>query len=494
MRRATLIATLLLPVLALSACDGARGGDHVAQAGDFRLGIEEAARMVAPFNELPAEPELVEALADFWMDYALLALVVNQNGALDQMDFAPIVRQQRNQELVMRLRDQVIDVDTVVTDDDVATYFAENRPGEQVRARHILLLYPDNPTPAQSDSLRTLITQLRDRAQAGNASTFAELARTYSDDEGSAARGGDLDWFPRGMMVPEFEAVAFALEPGDVSDVVETAFGLHVIRVEDRMMPTLDEVRDDLRYQIQMERAQQAEADYVTRLEDPAAIAIEPDALSAVREMARSPRARLSSRAAERPLVRYQGGAYTAGEYKEFLLFQAPQIREQIAEAPDEPLQDMLRSLTRSELLVEEARKQGIALSAEEEAEIVDALKDQYRAIAAAMGLSGIEAGAGETLQQAIDREVKALMDRLVRGEQELIPVGTMGIPLRNRWSASVSQPALARTVSRINELRAEGYQGEAGPAPAPFQLPDGLPEGTPDGLIEPDPNDESEG
>ncbi len=493
MRRSSLSTALLLPsFLLLVGCDGGGSGNHVATAGDFRLGVEDAARMVAPFGELPAEPGLVEALADFWMDYALLAWAVNQEGELDRVDFSSLVRQQSNQEMVMRLRDQVIDVDTVVTDEDLEAYYEEHRPGEQVRARHVLLLRPDNASPAEVDAVRRQIVEIRDRAQAGNAATFAELARTYSDDEGSAQRGGDLDWFPRGMMVPEFENVAFSLEPGEVSDVVETAFGFHVIRVEDRMVPDLDEIWEELRYQIQMERSQVAEADYVTRLEEPARIEITSDALTIVREMARSPRGRLSARAAERVLVRYEGGAYTAGEYREFLLFQSPQIREQIQEAPDEPIEDMLRSLARSELLVEEARRHGISVSPEEEAEMVRNIQDQYRALAAALGLSGITPRNGESMRDAVDREVKALMHRLVRGEQELIPLGTMGAPLRNRWDSGVSQGRVSQTVSRISQLRAEGYRGDAEAAPAPFQLPDQMPEGFP--TPEPEPDTGAEG
>ncbi|MFW6051425.1 MAG: peptidylprolyl isomerase [Myxococcota bacterium] len=102
---------------------------------------------------------------------------------------------------------------------------------KQVRARHILLQVPsdaDEETRAQKrEKAEELLAQVREGAD------FAALAAQESEDSGSAAKGGDLGWNPRGRMVPEFDEAQFALSPGEVSDVVETQFGFHIIRVED---------------------------------------------------------------------------------------------------------------------------------------------------------------------------------------------------------------------------------------------------------------------
>ncbi|HSM60826.1 MAG TPA: peptidylprolyl isomerase, partial [Longimicrobiales bacterium] len=88
--------------------------------------------------------------------------------------------------------------------------------------------------PAPSDSARAAARaeaqRVLDSIRAGG--DFEELARAHSDDPGSAESGGDLDWFRRGQMIREFEDVAFALRDGEVSEVVETEFGYHVIKVE----------------------------------------------------------------------------------------------------------------------------------------------------------------------------------------------------------------------------------------------------------------------
>ncbi len=85
---------------------------------------------------------------------------------------------------------------------------------------------PDSAKAAARAEAQTILEQLQEGAD------FEALARRHSDDPGSAQRGGELGWFRPGQMVPEFEAVAFALRPGQTSGIVETDFGYHIIRVE----------------------------------------------------------------------------------------------------------------------------------------------------------------------------------------------------------------------------------------------------------------------
>ena len=99
---------------------------------------------------------------------------------------------------------------------------------EQIRASHILLT-----TEGKDDAaVRTQAEQVLKEAKAG--ADFAGLAKKYSQDESNAQQGGDLDFFSRGRMVPAFENSAFALKPGDISDLVKTEFGYHIIKLVDR--------------------------------------------------------------------------------------------------------------------------------------------------------------------------------------------------------------------------------------------------------------------
>ncbi|MFH1854463.1 MAG: peptidylprolyl isomerase [Candidatus Omnitrophota bacterium] len=102
---------------------------------------------------------------------------------------------------------------------------------EQVKASHILKLVKEDASDEDKKAAREEIDELRKKAVSGE--DFAELAKANSED-GSAVRGGDLGYFSRGQMVRPFEDAAFSMEIGDISPVVETQFGYHVIKLTDK--------------------------------------------------------------------------------------------------------------------------------------------------------------------------------------------------------------------------------------------------------------------
>ncbi len=135
---------------------------------------------------------------------------------------------------------------------------------EQVRASHILLKTEGKDEAA----VRAKAEQVLQEVKAGG--DFAELAKKYSEDEQSATQGGDLDYFARGRMVKEFEDVAFSLEPGQVSDLVKSQFGFHIIKVVDKKPAatrTLEEVRPQIVDQLSFEKASARAADLASSLE-----------------------------------------------------------------------------------------------------------------------------------------------------------------------------------------------------------------------------------
>ena len=121
-----------------------------------------------------------------------------------------------------------------VSDHDVKDFYDKNpqqfQQPESWRASHILLMVPQDATDAQKKETRAKIDDVLKQVKAGG--DFAELAKKFSQD-GSAQAGGDLNYFPKGQMVKPFEDAVAALKVGDVSGVVETQFGFHVIKLTD---------------------------------------------------------------------------------------------------------------------------------------------------------------------------------------------------------------------------------------------------------------------
>ncbi|MEH7238392.1 peptidylprolyl isomerase [Bacillus sp. JJ1562] len=108
----------------------------------------------------------------------------------------------------------------------------EVKEGEVVKASHILAKFSDNPTAEVTEEQKAEAKKKIDEAKAklDSGEKFEDVAKELSDD-GSAQNGGDLGWFGKGRMVPEFEETAFALKEGETSDIIESQFGYHIIKV-----------------------------------------------------------------------------------------------------------------------------------------------------------------------------------------------------------------------------------------------------------------------
>lgn len=192
---------------------------------------------------------------------------------MDENSFRLLLRKRF---VVNSLLEKEIVPKVAVTDEEVKTFYNENldkfkRP-EMVRASHILVDVKANATPEEKQKAHEKAEALLKQLKEGK--DFAELAKTESSCP-SKTQGGDLNFFGKGQMVPEFEKAAFALKPGELSDVVETKFGYHIIKLTDRKpegTAPLDEVKARIEAYLKELKGQQAVQDYVNKLKDGAEI------------------------------------------------------------------------------------------------------------------------------------------------------------------------------------------------------------------------------
>jgi peptidyl-prolyl cis-trans isomerase C len=183
------------------------------------------------------------------------------------------------------------------TDEEAKKFYDENAvrfdQPEQVRASHILIKADDNMDEAAQAEAKKKAEEILAKARAGE--DFAELARTYSEDPGSKAKGGEYT-FPRGRMVKPFEDTAFSLEPGQISDLVKTQFGYHIIKLSEKI-PAKTQTFDDVKADIVQHLTQQKKNRYWSTLREK---------LKAEAKIEYSPEEKARMEAAERAIIRSQ--------------------------------------------------------------------------------------------------------------------------------------------------------------------------------------------
>ena len=161
----------------------------------------------------------------------------------------------------------VLDVEGIkktitVSDADLKAYYDQNAQrlsgAEERRASHILITSPASAAEADRQKAKALAASIRDAVKKAP-DTFADVARKSSQDPGSAPKGGDLDFFARDAMVKPFSDAAFVMKKGDISDVVESEFGFHIIKLTDIKSPkqrSFEEMKPELESDVKKQQAQ----------------------------------------------------------------------------------------------------------------------------------------------------------------------------------------------------------------------------------------------
>ncbi len=197
--------------------------------------------------------------------------VFKQTLAQQNMSVEQLREDARSDMRVAKMLETEVNAGVTVQPQDVDAFYKGNpdkfKQGERVRASHILIRTPEKADAKTKDEARAKAADVLKQVKGGK--EFGELAKHYSQDPGSAANGGDLGYFMQGQMVGPFEQAAFSMKPGEVSDLVETPFGFHIIKVADkqaaRTVP-LEEVKPQIEQFLQNQQRQQKTDAFVNAL------------------------------------------------------------------------------------------------------------------------------------------------------------------------------------------------------------------------------------
>ena len=226
----------------------------------YRLMIQEAKARKIAVADAEIDAQVAQIRSQFPNDAQFQQALTAQNTTLEA-----VRNDTRDEMSAAKLVDSEIVSKIAVKPEAVTDFYNKNQDkfqqGARVRASHILIGIPQNADAATKQQAKSKAEALLKDLKAGK--DFAEAAKANSQDPGSAPNGGDLGYFEQGQMVPPFEQAAFALKAGEMSDVVETQFGYHIIKVADkqtsRVVP-LDEAKKQIEeYLTQQNRHAQTE-------------------------------------------------------------------------------------------------------------------------------------------------------------------------------------------------------------------------------------------
>jgi peptidyl-prolyl cis-trans isomerase C len=257
MKRLPLLAIMMMFALLFSCAKKGeqKSGAYIAKVGSVTITQEDANRELKGLPEqiqrMFEGPEGAEKFVDELVKKEMLYQEAKKKGFESNPDYQKKLEDFKKLTLIGLLLEKEIEDKAKVTDKDVKDYYEKHKAdlttNNQVRASHILV--------KSEDDAKKILDQLK------KGGDFAKIAREKSIDTGSAKNGGDLGFFSRGQMVPEFEKAAFSLKEGEVAGPVQTQFGYHIIKVtgkKEGKVVEFDKVKDLLTQKVSAEKQKEA--------------------------------------------------------------------------------------------------------------------------------------------------------------------------------------------------------------------------------------------
>jgi hypothetical protein len=453
---------VVITSLALAGCgvgDTLAGrSDVVARGEHLVLQRDTLARIVVSGKNVPTERGLVERWAFRWVEFALLTERLAQGDSL--LDSATVVQAmwtEANQWLVDEYHDKLAAERVLV---DSATVDSAYAAGNHRLIHHILVrTTPDMAPPARADARRRA-EGVHARLAAGGA---WGVENDRSDDPVARRAGGSLGVIERGQMVAPFEEVAFGLEPGDLSDVVETQYGYHVIR-----RPTLDEVREPFAAEIGEILTVRMDSTVLREIEDRWQVRVADDAPALMRDAAADP---LRTYQNPNALGRYGRSRFTTVDFVRWMQAMPNEVYRQVPGATDEQLTDLLQSLIRNEALVREAHEEGMTLDPDSLAALRHRLGEELEQVRSITGLDSAMAGLtdADARLAAGAAAIRDYFRRVANNAATVVIVPPfLAHTLRGSMDWDVSQSAIDAALEHIVRLRQEQLE----PAGVPPILP----------------------
>ena len=484
-RQRLLVLATTGALASVAACDGFKEAmtahvDTVAKAGSQELSVERLGQLMGRAPMIPLQRDVAKNLASLWVDYQLLAAAAASGDSLaDQKTIDDAVWAVVAQERIRKLGEKVLSN----VQQDTSNAAARYARGELLSARHILVGFSAQPPQpgqevpqAAKDSARRKAEGLRAQATAAN---FADLARRNSTDAGSAQNGGSLGIFPKGAMVPQFDQAVAALQPGQISGLVESPYGFHII-----YRPTYNEVAPQFSQAIGQRTRQVAESTYLARLEQQAKVEVKPDAPLWTKAIAQDVD---GHREDKKVLATSAAGDLTAGRVAKWIsaLPMGPQLKAQIQQAPDSVIKTFVKQLARNEVLLKQADSAKIQLDTAETGNLRRSFVSAVTGMWTGLGIN--PTALNDSAKSKADKErlaasrVESYLDRLTMQQAQFVEVPPpIEAALRGKFEYALNDKGLDRALERAAQIRASADSARSSGQPSTAVPLPGAPGATP--------------
>ncbi|MEO6525319.1 MAG: peptidylprolyl isomerase [Gemmatimonadaceae bacterium] len=448
------IFVFALSATTLAACGGLKDAltahvDVVARAGAQELSVTRLSDMLGNAKmQVPVSREVASLIArDLWVPYQLLGAAAARGDSLS--DPKAIDAAASGMIENAKLGKFMESIAAKMPHDSGSQSGYESAAGGLYAARHILFMVPKGSTPAVKDSIQKKAASVRAQVTAAN---FADMAKKYSQDN-TAQKGGDLGVFQRGIMVKPFGDAVAALKPGDISPLVETDFGYHIIQ-----RSTWDQAKAQFGQQAGDRTRQVAESTYIAQAQVAAKVELKSDAAAKMKALAKDP---MDARNDKTVVATFSGGDLTVGRLA-LVLLSAPQsgrIAQQIQSAPDSLVRQYVTNMAQREVLVKRADSAKMGPTPEE---VTGLHRDFVQAVAMTWKALGIDpTSLADSAKTPAERErlaasrIEAYLDKIMAGEVQPVPVPSpLQIVLMNKFDAKVNAAGIDRAVERAQRVR----------------------------------------
>ena len=455
MRRLAVLGALVL----VTGCDKVREAfstapPAAAEVEGVALKVDRLATAMNGLKGLPLNAEAARGIAGLWVDHMLFAQALARRNDLADSAFAADALWADIMELqAARWHDTLMAGRAAVAGAIADSIYAAD---DERIFQHFLV----KSSPQQPQHLRTVAhlraEQLLRKVQGGM--SFAEVAQGGSEDAGSRENGGYLTLAPRGRWVTSFDSAAWTLKPGQMTPIIETPFGFHVIR-----FPPLTEVRGMILDDVKLRLGMELDSLYMDSLGTRKRLAVAGSAPATIRAAVADFDGALKSR---ETIATWDGGRLTLGEFARWLNALGPSFINDAASRPDTGLVLLARAVGQNALLIQEAQEHGVGLSREDWGVLMERHRARVDSLISTLGLGPDKLDSTATpaeREQVAALAIDQYWERVSKGEGRPLPIpGPMALALRTRGTYRYFPAGLDRAVSVAQEQKQAADSAEA--------------------------------